>query len=105
MADLPPTAVCPISLAYSGSTLLAALPSRVASCQARRNASRMATDRMAARRRNDRAIGSLPLPASDPPDLKRVDILVGLGRLEGLAHPLDRSIGDIGRRACRKKVC
>src|SRR3546814_4966136 len=56
----------------------------------------MATDRSAARRRNDRAIGSLPLPASDPPDLERVDILVGLGRIEGLAHHLDRGIG--GRR-------
>src|SRR5690606_23223752 len=94
MADLPVTAVWPISLAYSGSMSWAAPPPIVPSCQATRKAASSATDRIAARRRNDSCI---LLPRSDALDLEGADVFLRLHRIEGLAHHLHRRVCG-GRR-------
>src|SRR4029078_4430275 len=95
IADLPCVAVSPISLAYSGSICWTEPVARTASCPASRNDSSSSSDRTAARTRRDLLItlpphlGCEQCPAARSHrllDLEALDVVLGLGGIEGLAH-------------------
>src|SRR5215510_13466332 len=112
IADLAPVAAAaPTSLAYSGSTAgpLAA-GGWAAICHSATMAAKIRNDSSAALRPSDFfrvSTGSAPL------DGEAVDVLVGLGGIEGLAHDHDGLLRGIGRgethflhhvRSVRRKV-
>src|SRR6476469_7330459 len=95
IADLPCVAVSPISLEYPGSLCWKVPVARTATCHASRNSSSSSTDRMAARTRRDLLItlppdrGCEQCPAARSHrllDLEALEVVLGLGRIEGLAH-------------------
>src|SRR3954462_9723848 len=79
----------PISLAYSSSTPWICALGSVARCQIPRNSTRNAADRTAARI-GCAFIGGAPRPRSGRlPDREALEVLVGLRRVELLAHDLE----------------
>src|SRR5688572_27973402 len=83
IADLPCVAVNPISFAYSG-LMLAVWP--VPMCHAPRNSTSNATDTIAARVESEEFMAALRPASRRLPDLEAVQVLLGLGRIEHLAH-------------------
>src|ERR1041384_7486841 len=82
IADLPCVAVTPISLAYSGSIWATCPVPRVARCQADRKARKTSTETSAARSVSERIMGR----SRRSLDGEAFHILLGLRRIEGLAH-------------------
>src|SRR5213595_3095601 len=90
MADLPCVAVAPISLAYSGSICAMVPVPRVARCNAIMNVAKIRMETNAARRVSERVMArclrGCPAASSRPLDGEALDVVLGLGRVEGLAH-------------------
>src|SRR5882724_10715914 len=91
MADLPCVAVAPISLAYSGFMAAVTPDPRVARCHALRKATKIATERTAAR--NVSEAGML----TDLFDFEACQIIFRLRGIEGFAHD-DECLGCALRR-------
>src|SRR5689334_13528042 len=97
IADFEPVAAAaPTSLAYSGSIAgPVAAVGMVASCQMPTIATKIRSDSRPARTPSE--VFSV-VTSSGPLDGEAVDVLVGLGRIERLAHHHDRLLRRIGRR-------
>src|SRR5205085_4951837 len=100
MADLPCVAAAPISLTYSGSILTVVPVPCVASCHAPIITPNRTTDTSAARRASHVCISCGPPPVRSrcPLDGEALDVLVGLGWIERLAHHDEGLGGGGGRR-------
>src|SRR5436190_23383407 len=100
MADLPCVAVAPISLAYSGSICATVPVPRVARCHAIMNVAKIKMETNAARSVSERVMAlflrGCPAASSRPLDGEALDVVLGLGRIESLAH--DRKALRRGRR-------
>src|ERR1700722_4099085 len=97
MADFEPLAAAvPTSLAYSGS-IAAPLPAvgMVATCQIATMATKISRDSAAARNPSEFLSDGT---RSAPLDGEAVDVVVGLGGIERLAHHHDRLLARIRRR-------